>query len=109
MAVEKELAQEKRCEKTKRAPKHAVQKINGFVLETAYLALRLYCLLSGVRVKAVNRVGTLPKPSIILCNHGSFVDFIFVTKLLKKYKKQSIKMTKKKLWLSGVSSQYPGM
>ena len=86
MAADNGLVQEKRSEKPKSAPKHPVQKINGFVLETAYLALRLYCLLSGVRVKVVNRVGTLPKPSIILCNHGSFVDFIFVTTLLKKYK-----------------------
>jgi 1-acyl-sn-glycerol-3-phosphate acyltransferase len=86
MAADNGLVQEKRSEKPKSAPKHPVQKINGFVLETAYLALRLYCLLSGVRVKVVNRVGTLPKPSIILCNHGSFVDFIFVTTLLKKYR-----------------------
>ena len=86
MAAEKVTEREERSGKQKSAPKHPVQKVNGFVLETAYLALRLYCLLSGVRMKSVNRVGTLPKPSIILCNHGSFVDFIFVTKLLKKYK-----------------------
>lgn len=86
MSAEKTAEREKCGEKQKTAPKHAVQKVNGFVLETAYLVLRLYCLLSGVRVKVVNRVGTLQKPSVILCNHGSFVDFIFVTTLLKKYK-----------------------
>ena len=66
--------------------KNTVQPVNGFVLGIVYFVLRLYFFICGVRVKAVNKVGKPEKPAIILCNHGSFVDFIFAAKLLRKYK-----------------------
>lgn len=69
-----------------RALRNKVQKVNGFVLGIVYFFLRCYCCLSGVRVKVVNNVGKPEKPSIILCNHGSFIDFIFAATLLRKYK-----------------------
>ena len=70
----------------KKREKHTPQQANGFVLGVAYGCLRLYCALCGVKMKAVNKVGTPKSPSIILCNHGSFIDFIFATKLLRKIK-----------------------
>ena len=71
---------------TKDKKGNKVQKANGFVLGVVYYGIRFYCFLCGMRVKAVNKVGKLEKPSIVLCNHGSFVDFLFLAPLLRKYK-----------------------
>ncbi len=70
----------------KKAKDKAVQKPNGFVLGVVYHCLKFYYFLCGVQMKAVNKVGTPENPSIILCNHGSFIDFIFAAKLLRKFK-----------------------
>ena len=66
--------------------RNAVRKPNGFVLGVLYAALRLYYRLCGVSIKAANKVGAPETPSIVLCNHGSFIDFIFAAALLRKYK-----------------------
>lgn len=63
-----------------------VPKVNGFVLNIIYFALRTYYFFCGVRVKAVNKVGKPERPAVILCNHGSFIDFIFAATLLRKFK-----------------------
>ena len=60
-------------------------KVNRFVLGIVYFCLRIYYRLCGVRVKAVNKVGAPERPAVILCNHGSFIDFIFAATLLRKY------------------------
>ena len=67
-------------------PGKTVRKPNGLVLGIVYSALRLYYFLCGVRVKTVNKVGKPESPSIILCNHGSFIDFIYAAALLRKFK-----------------------
>lgn len=72
--------------KRKKASKNKVQDVNGFVMAVVYHAVRLYFRLCGVRIKAVNKVGKPKKPSIVLCNHGSFVDFIYAAAFLRKYK-----------------------
>lgn len=66
------------------AAKNTVHKPNGFVMGLLYHAIRFYYSLCGIRIKAANNVGTLQQPSMVLCNHGSFIDFIYATKLLKK-------------------------
>ena len=66
--------------------KNQVRKVNGFLLGVVYTALRFYYFLCGVRVKPVNKVGTPERPAIILCNHGSFIDFIFAASLVGKHK-----------------------
>ena len=75
---------------TARRPRHTapyeVRPVNGLVLFIVHTALRLYFFLCGVRVKTVNRVGTPEKHAIVLCNHGSFIDFIFAAALLGKHK-----------------------
>ena len=70
----------------KKASKTKVREVNGFVTGLVYHSVRLYFRLRGVKVKAVNKVGAPEKPSIILCNHGSFIDFIYAATLLRKYK-----------------------
>lgn len=69
----------------KNSTKNNVRKPNGFVLNLLYFTIRFYYLLCGVHIKAVNKVGRPQGPAIILCNHGSFIDFIFSAALLRKY------------------------
>lgn len=72
------------------APKKAqptkVRDVNGFVMGVVYYAARAYLFLCGVRIKAVSKVGAPEMPSLILCNHGSFIDFIYAAALLRKFK-----------------------
>ncbi len=41
---------------------------------------------SKIKIKLKNNVGKLDKPSIVLCSHGSFYDFVYAGKLLRKEK-----------------------
>ena len=69
----------------KNLSKTAVQKENRFLLAVLYGAVRLAFSLCGIRIHAVNKCGRQPeKPAIILCNHGSFTDFIYAESLLFK-------------------------
>lgn len=70
----------------KKSPDNKVREVNGFVLGFVYALMRIYLFFCGVKAKIVNKAGTPEKPSLILCNHGSFVDFIYVTALLRKFK-----------------------
>lgn len=70
----------------KRLAKNKVRKANGLILTVAYGAIRAYLWLCGVKIKTVNKAGIPDKPSIILCNHGSFVDFIYAGVLVRKLK-----------------------
>ena len=73
------------ADKTELVSKTSVRKENLFLLTVLYRALRIYYRLKGIRIKAVNRLGKQPeKPGIVLCNHGSFIDFIFAESLLRK-------------------------
>lgn len=45
-----------------------------------------YSLKGKAKIKLTNNVGELEKPCIVLCNHGSFYDFIWTGKMLMKYK-----------------------
>lgn len=65
--------------------KTTVQKENGFLLTVLYSALRLYYFVRGVKIRPVNKLGKQPEsPAIVLCNHGSFIDFMFAETLLHK-------------------------
>ena len=70
----------------KTAHRNKVQPVNGFVMTVVYWGVRFWLFLCGVRIKAVNKIGKPNNPSIILCNHGSFMDFIYAAALLRKYK-----------------------
>ncbi|MBE6787512.1 MAG: hypothetical protein E7537_04100, partial [Ruminococcaceae bacterium] len=65
--------------------KNGVKKCNLFLLGIVYLVVGTYFRLSGIRVKTVNKYDKpLEKPCIILCNHGSFIDFYYAAKLIGK-------------------------
>ena len=70
--------------------KTAVRKPNRFVMDAVYCSVRVWLFLRGVRIKAVNKVGIPDQPSIILCNHGSFIDFIFAAVLIRKFRPNCI-------------------
>jgi len=69
-----------------KASKNKVQPVNTFVMNLLYFGVRVYLFLCGVRLRTVNRVGKPEAPSIVLCNHGSFIDFIYAAALLRKFK-----------------------
>lgn len=66
--------------------KNKVQPVNGFLMTVLYYGVRVYLFLCGVRLKAVNKIGKMEGPAIVLCNHGSFIDFIYAAALLRKFK-----------------------
>lgn len=70
----------------KNVPKQRVQNANGFLMTIVYSLARVFLFLGGVRVKTVSNIERLEKPSLILCNHGSYVDFIYAAALLRKYR-----------------------
>ena len=62
-----------------------VRPCNRFLFTVLCGALQVYFFLSGIRVSTVNKCGKPPvSPSIILCNHGSFFDFLYAGILLRK-------------------------
>ena len=74
------------ADKQKNGSQNGLQKTNGFVLGVVYFALRFYYRICGVRIKSTNKIGEPKGPAVILCNHGSFIDFIFGAAMLRKYK-----------------------
>ena len=74
------------ADKHKKASANTVQDVNGFLMTILYYGVRFYLFLCGVRIKATSKVEKPKNPSIILCNHGSFIDFIYAAALLRKYK-----------------------
>ena len=66
--------------------KTKVRKVNGFLMVVLYIGVRIYLWLNGVRLKAKDKVGKLEQPAIVLCNHGSFIDFIYASALVRRYR-----------------------
>lgn len=74
------------AERHKAIPQNKVRPVNGFVMGGLYYAVRVYLFLCGVKLKTTNKIGKLEAPAIVLCNHGSFIDFIYAAALLHKDK-----------------------
>ena len=72
--------------RNKAQPKNKVKPVNGFLMVVLYCAVRAYLFICGVKLKVTNKVGNIESPSIVLCNHGSFIDFIYAAALLRKFK-----------------------
>ncbi len=68
-----------RAAKKARIPKRP----NRFVLFVLMLGSRLI-FDTRIKVKLKNNVGRLQRPAIVLCNHGSFVDFVYAGRLLRR-------------------------
>ena len=64
--------------------KTTVRKYSSLKLLVPYIVSRIVFFIKGVRVKYTNKVGNIDTPSIVLCNHGSFIDFAYAGTLLRK-------------------------
>ena len=65
--------------------KTVVQKCSPFIIDTAYVISKIALFFKGIKVKYTNKVGgEIENPSIVLCNHGSFLDFVFAGTLIRK-------------------------
>ncbi len=64
---------------------NTIQEANGFVLSTLLFGSR-FVFDTKMKVSLKNNVGRLERPAIVLCNHGSFVDFVYSARLLRKEK-----------------------
>ncbi len=62
-----------------------VGKFNPFIYNFVGMGLYTY-VNSKIKIKLKNNVGRLNRPSIILCNHGSFYDFAYAGRIVKKEK-----------------------
>ncbi len=72
--------------KHKKLTKVNVRAVNGFVMTVLYWSFRFYLFICGVKIKTINKVSKPEEPAIVLCNHGSFIDFIYAASLLRHYK-----------------------
>ena len=74
------------AEKNKKTVAHKVRPVNRALMGTLYWTVRFWMLLKGVKIKTSSKTGKIKGPAIVLCNHGSFIDFIYAAALLRKYK-----------------------
>lgn len=73
-------------EPSQKIHKCKVQPVSSFWMNTLYAGIRFYLFCCGIKIKTVNKAGKVEGPAIVLCNHGSFIDFIYAAVLLRKYK-----------------------
>ena len=65
--------------------KTVVRKCSPFVIDFAYVISKIILFFKGVKIKYKSSVdGEIEGPAIVLCNHGSFIDFVFAGTLLRK-------------------------
>jgi uncharacterized membrane protein YdjX (TVP38/TMEM64 family) len=65
--------------------KTVVRKCSPFVIDFAYVISKIILFFKGVKIKYKSSVdGESEGPAIVLCNHGSFIDFVFAGTLLRK-------------------------
>ena len=69
----------------KHTSKTTVRKKQGILFPIMYCAVRVYCFFCGIHIKPVKKYTSKPdSPSIVLYNHGSFIDFIYAASLIWK-------------------------
>ena len=79
------MKQKKAEKKQVHTSKTTVQGCNPFLITVLYGGVRAYCFLRGIRIKTTNKINGQPEgPAIVLCNHGSFIDFIYAGSILLK-------------------------
>lgn len=77
--VNERIAPEPYSSKTK------VRKYKPSSLILPHVISRIILFVRGVRVKYTSNVGKLIEtPSIVLCNHGSFIDFVYAGTILRR-------------------------
>ncbi len=69
--------------KKKQKKNDKILMANSFVWNVLVTGCRVV-LNRKIKIKLINKVGKLDRPAIVLCNHGSFIDFAYAGILLKK-------------------------
>lgn len=64
--------------------KTTVRNCAPWLIDTAYIISKIILFFKRIRVKYTNKVGEIESPSVVLCNHGSFLDFVFAGTLIRK-------------------------
>lgn len=62
-----------------------VRRHHTFIGSLAFAGLSVHFGLR-TKLKVINRAGKITKPAIVLCTHGSFVDFYYAVHALRKYR-----------------------
>ncbi len=73
-----------RFDKNARQNPNAVRPYHRFKLSVLYVFSRIIFFFKGVKVKYVKKVEKLQTPCIVLCNHGSFIDFAYAGTLIRE-------------------------
>lgn len=60
------------------------------VLMALAAAATVFAFDTKIKLRLKNTVGKIEEPAIVLCNHGSFVDFVYAGRILRKYRPQFI-------------------
>ena len=65
---------------------HTIVKSSSYAkLALVYGITKMVLFFKGVRTKYINRLeGEMETPSIVLCNHGAFIDFMYAGVMIKK-------------------------
>lgn len=84
--LKKDMLLEKLCGQAKKTPPNAVRPMNTWLMTVVYGVVRCYYFLCGIRVKTIRKVKAPVGPAIVLCNHGSFIDFIYAAALIRNVK-----------------------
>ena len=69
--------------RTREANAKMIKKPNRFVWNACNFGAKL-AYSSKIKVRLTNNVGKLERPAIVLCNHGSFIDFVYAGRMLTK-------------------------
>ncbi len=68
----------------KAIPEGTVRPYHRIKLDFAYAISRIVLFFKGVKVKYTKKVKDIDSPSVVLCNHGSFFDFVYAGSLIRK-------------------------
>lgn len=68
----------------KATPENVVRPYHRIKLDFAYAISRIVLFFKGVKVKYTKRVKDIDTPSVVLCNHGSFFDFVYAGSLIRQ-------------------------
>ncbi len=71
-------------DKSLRNNPNAVRPYHRFKLSVLYVFSRIIFFFKGVKVKYIKKVEKLQTPCIVLCNHGSFIDFAYAGTLVRE-------------------------
>jgi len=64
--------------------KTTVRKYKPRALILPFVISKIILFFRGVRVKYIRKIKNVEAPSIVLCNHGAFIDFVYAGTLLRK-------------------------